>query len=73
MSFTGEHYQPEQDLHRLLRTTVTIFDSAISLLDGPGSGEIEMPGPGYRACVKRLLDSLCSEEAALDVTEDLIV
>jgi hypothetical protein len=47
------------DIYRLVMTSITIFDSAISLLGEPALEGITMPDPAHRACVKKLLESLC--------------
>lgn len=46
------------DLLRILSTSISIFDSAITLLGEPSSGGVQMPGPAHIACIRNILSSL---------------
>ncbi len=45
-------------LHRLLSTSIAIFDSAMTLLGGPSEEGVKMPPPALVACVRVMLGTL---------------
>jgi hypothetical protein len=57
------------DLHRILSTSISIFDSAITLLGEPSAGGVQMPDPAHIACIRNILSSLGIGE---DEREDLL-
>lgn len=46
------------DLHRILSTSISIFDSAITLLGEPSACGVQMPGSAHVACIRNILISL---------------
>jgi hypothetical protein len=46
------------DLHRILSTSISIFDSAITLLGEPSDCGVQMPGSAHIACIKNILTCL---------------
>jgi hypothetical protein len=46
------------DLHRILSTSISIFDSAITLLGEPSADGVQMPGPAHIACMRNILSCL---------------
>jgi hypothetical protein len=53
---------PARDLYRILSTSITIYDSAMTLLGGPPPEGVTMPGPAHMACVKNIVDCLAVNE-----------
>ncbi|MGA3175656.1 MAG: hypothetical protein ABSE25_14705 [Syntrophorhabdales bacterium] len=45
-------------LHRIVRTSILIFDSAVTLLGEPPEEGVTMPGPAHIACIRSMLASL---------------
>jgi len=45
-------------LYRILCTSISIFDSAMTLLGDPPPGGVTMPGPAHIACISAMLGSL---------------
>ncbi len=55
--FDGSH--PDAcELHRILSTSISIFDSAITLLGDPMPEGVQLPGPAHIACIRSILASL---------------
>ncbi len=46
------------NLHRILSTSISIFDSTITLLGEPSACGVQMPGSAYIACIKNILSCL---------------
>jgi hypothetical protein len=56
------------DLHRILSTSISIFDSAITLLGEPSADGVHMPGPAHIACMRNILCCLgIGEDEGKDV------
>lgn len=53
---------PAKDIYRILATSITIYDSAITLLGEPSPDGVTMPDPAHIACVKNILASLAVDE-----------
>jgi hypothetical protein len=54
----GDRREAADDLHRVLSTSILIFDTAITLLaESPPDG-FQMPSPAHVACMRSILDSL---------------
>ena len=56
----GQHRYPDQaaaaeDLHQVLSMTISIFDTAITLLGEPPEDGVKMPTGGYVACMISIL------------------
>ncbi len=45
-------------IYRILCTSISIFDSAVTLLGSPPPGGVTMPGPAHIACVRAMLEAL---------------
>jgi hypothetical protein len=54
---TGE-IAAADDLHRIVSTSVTIFDSAFALLSEQSPGGVTIAGRGYLECMKNVLNCL---------------
>lgn len=50
-----------EDLHRIVSTSLSIFDSTFALLSPQSPGSF-VPGPGHLACTKNVLQSLGIEK-----------
>lgn len=48
----------DPDIYRILCTSISIFDSAVTLLGSPPPGGVTMPGPAHLACVRAMLEAL---------------
>lgn len=46
------------NLHRILSTSISIFDSTITLLGEPSAGGVRMPGSSQIACMRNILTCL---------------
>ena len=46
------------EIHRILCTSVAIFDSAITLLGEPSACGVSLPGPAQAACMRYILHCL---------------
>lgn len=46
------------NLHRILSTSISIFDSAITLLGEPSSCGVRLPGSSQLACMRNILTCL---------------
>jgi hypothetical protein len=55
---SGE-YASSHEIHRILRTSLAIFDSVVTLLGEPSACGVSLPGPGQIECVRYILHSLC--------------
>jgi hypothetical protein len=53
-----EGYAPSRELHRILRTSISIFNSAMTLLGDPPEGGVVMPSPAHIECMRNLLGFL---------------
>ena len=53
-------------LHRILCTSIAIFDSAITLLGEPSACGVSLPGPAEIECMRYILHSLGIGEDASD-------
>jgi hypothetical protein len=56
----GQHRYPDRaaaavDLHQVLSMTISIFDTAITLLGEPPEDGVKMPTGGYVACMISIL------------------
>ncbi len=55
------------EIYRILRTTIAIFDSAITLLGEPSGWGAALPDPAVIECMKRILRWLGIGEGAMDI------
>ena len=54
----GTRCSLSDDLFRIVSTSISIYDSAITLLGEPPVNGVEMPGPAHIACMRNILSSL---------------
>jgi hypothetical protein len=50
--------EADAGLYRILCTSISIFDSAITLLGDPPPEGVTMPGSAHIACIRAMLGSL---------------
>ena len=55
---SASRHATTDDLHRILSTSISIFDAAITLLDEPSAEGVRMPGPAHIACMRNILACL---------------
>lgn len=58
---------PSSEIHRILRTSIAVFDSAITLLGEPSGCGVSLPGPAGIACMRYILHCLGIGGEAPDV------
>jgi hypothetical protein len=51
-------YVPSPALYRVLSTSISIFDSAITLLGEPAPWGVSLPGPAQIECMRYILHCL---------------
>jgi hypothetical protein len=66
MKQNSEAYVSSPELYHILATSISIFDSAITLLGEPSTGRAELPGPAQVACMRHILHCLGIGEDAPD-------
>ncbi len=59
-------YASSPELYRILATSISIFDSAITLLGEPSTRGVSFPGPAQVACMRYILRCLGIGEDAPD-------
>ena len=57
-------------LHRVVSTSISIFDSAMSLFGEPPREGFTMPGPASIACIRKILESFVLESFVGNNEED---
>ena len=62
---SGE-YASSHEIHHILRMSLAIFDSAITLLGEPSACGVSLPGPAQIECMRYILHSLGIGEDAAD-------
>ena len=55
---SSNEYASSTELYRILATSISIFDSAITLLGGPPACGVSFPGPAQVACMRYILHGL---------------
>ena len=63
---SSKGYVSSPELYRILATSISIFDSAITLLGEPSTCGVSLPGPAQVACMRYILHSLGIGEDAPD-------
>ncbi len=66
---SAKEYASNPELCRILATSISIFDSAITLLGEPSPCGMSLPGPAQVACMRYILQCLGIGE---DAPEDLL-
>ena len=54
----SQEYAPSPELYRILCTSISIFDSAITLLGEPSACGVSLPGPAQIECMRYILHCL---------------
>jgi hypothetical protein len=55
---SSEEYGSSPELYRILTTSISVFDSAITLLGEPSTSGVSLPGPAQMACIGYILHCL---------------
>ncbi len=62
----SKEYVSNPGLYRILATSISIFDSAVTLLGEPSACGVSLPGPAQIACMRYILYGLGIGEDAQD-------
>jgi hypothetical protein len=54
----SKEYASSPELYHIMATSISIFDSAITLLGEPSACGVSLPGPAQAACMRYILHCL---------------